>query len=247
MPYRKLCVCEYDGTNYCGWQIQDEGVTIQGEIERVLSQLYGGQRVAIIGSGRTDSGVHALGQVFHYTADIYRENHSVLFALNTMLSRDIGVLDVRDVPLDFHAQLSAVSKTYKYVILNRRTRAALDTNRAWYRRDRLDVEYIANLLKLIEGNHDFTSFCVKSSVKEECVRLINWTSAERNGDYINIKINANGFLHNMVRIIVGTAVQFAVEKRTPSDILDIIAAKARRSAGITAPPQGLYLERVHYE
>lgn len=219
--------------------------TIQETIEKSLFTLYD-ENIRIIGSGRTDSGVHALAQVFHFYADKHRDNYAIMQALNSTLPRDIAVLSVIDAPEGFHAQFSAVSKTYKYIILNRPARGALDATRAWFRRKPLDEGKINEILSYLVGSHDFTSFCVRKSVKENCVRTLNFASAVREGDHIIIKLNAGGFLHNMIRIIVGTAVHMVYDNDEPSKIIDILEAKDRDAAGITAPAHGLYLEKVYY-
>lgn len=245
MYYYKKCVCEYNGTNYSGWQFQNHAETIQQHIEASLAQLYG-ERVSIMGSGRTDSGVHALGQVFSYRAEKYRDNHSIICAMNSMLPKDIGILSVEDCPPEFNAQFSAVSKTYLYRILNRPTRAAIDAYRVWYRRDPIDVDLLRDIVQPLVGEHDFAAFCVAKSLKENTVRTINFINVERNGDYVELRLNATGFLHNMVRIIVGTAVGLTFDRATPADMVKILASLDRRRSGVTAPPQGLYLEKVYY-
>lgn len=243
--YHKKCVCEYNGTAYAGWQAQRRLPTVQETIEASLKILYS-EDISIIGSGRTDSGVHAMGQVFSYSTDIFRDNHAIVQALNSTLPKDIAILSAEDVNEGFNAQFSAKSKTYKYVILNRQSRAGLDHNRVWFRRGYIDVDHLGSLLEVLRGTHDFTTFCAAKSLKENCVRTVNCTHAERDGDYIIIRINANGFLHNMVRIIVGTAVSFVFEGFHKEHMLEILLAKDRRLAGVTAPPQGLYLEKVFY-
>jgi tRNA pseudouridine38-40 synthase len=244
MNYKK-CVCEYNGLRYSGWQAQAGGNSIQQHIERALNKLYSSP-ISIIGSGRTDAGVHALGQVFSFRSEIYRENKAVVCALNDTLPRDIGILSSEDAPEGFHAQFDAKDKTYLYKVLCRQTRAALDTGRVWFRRDMIDVLRLNSLLSVLEGSHDFTSFCVAESRKADMIRTINSISAEKSGEYLLIRINANGFLHNMVRIIVGTAVTLTIKGEDGERMRKILAAKNRTSAGVTAPPYGLYLEKVNY-
>ncbi|MDR2401241.1 MAG: tRNA pseudouridine(38-40) synthase TruA [Deferribacteraceae bacterium] len=243
--YHKKCVCEYDGSRYSGWQSQIGGNSIQQKIEAALYKLYG-EKINIIGSGRTDAGVHALGQVFSFRSEIYRENKAVVFALNTTLPRDIGILSSEDAPEGFHAQFDAKNKTYLYRILNRPARAALDADRVWFRWDNIDAARLNQLLSVLKGSYDFTSFCAAESIKENMVRTINALTAERSGEYINIRINADCFLHNMVRIIVGTAVMLTVKGEDESCMFKILSSKNRTAAGLTAPPYGLYLEKVNY-
>jgi tRNA pseudouridine38-40 synthase len=243
--FYKKCICEYNGARYCGWQSQIGGGSIQQKIEDALQKLYG-TNISIIASGRTDAGVHALGQVFSFRSDIYRDNRAVICALNDILPKDIAILSAQDMPEGFHAQFDAKSKTYLYKVLNRSTRAALDDGRVWFRRDKIDILNLNLILSALAGRHDFTSFCVAESKKEDMHRTINYLSAERGGDYINIRINANGFLHNMVRIIAGTAVMLCIKGGGAVEMLKILSAKNRTAAGVTAPAYGLYLEQVIY-
>jgi tRNA pseudouridine38-40 synthase len=243
--YYKKCVCEYEGSRYNGWQSQLTGRTVQQSIEKSLYKLYEAP-VSIVGSGRTDSGVHALGQVFSYRSEKYRDNKAVVCALNDTLPNDIGIISAEDAPEGFHAQFDAVNKTYLYKILNRPVRAALDYGRVWFRRDDIDVSLLNDILSVLTGTHDFTSFCVAESIKDDMLRTVNFASAEKNGDYIRIRVNANGFLHNMVRIIVGTAVTLTIKGGGGADMRRILEARNRCAAGLTAPPYGLYLEKVYY-
>ncbi len=243
--FNKKCLCEYNGAGYAGWQFQDGLDTIQQQIETALEKLYN-NNIRIAGAGRTDAGVHAYGQVFSYNTEIDRPNHAIMCALNSMLPRDIAVTRVEDALPGFHAQFSAINKTYHYLILNREARAALEHERMWFRRMPIDVDLLRSVLEPLAGTHDFASFCVKKSLKKNTVRTVNFITADKNGDYIKIRINANGFLHNMVRIIVGSAVQLTLEGGTPADMKAILEARDRRTARVTAPPQGLYLEEVFY-
>ncbi|MDR0453712.1 MAG: tRNA pseudouridine(38-40) synthase TruA [Deferribacteraceae bacterium] len=242
----KKCLCEYNGARYSGWQFQDGCDTVQERIETALEKLYN-KKIRIAGAGRTDAGVHARGQVFSYNTAIDRPNHAIMCALNSMLPRDIAIIGVEDVTQEFHAQFSAVSKTYSYLILNRQARAALEHERMWFRRVPIDVDLMCAVLRPLAGTHDFTSFCVKKSLKKNSVRTVNFINAAKEGDCIKIRINADGFLHNMVRIIVGSAVQLTYEGGSPVDMKAALAARDRRAARATAPPQGLYLEEVLYK
>jgi tRNA pseudouridine38-40 synthase len=243
--YHKACVCEYEGTAYCGWQWQPGKRSIQESIETALEKLYA-CKIRIEGSGRTDSGVHALGQIFSFHTEIFRDNCSIVQALNSTLPKDIGILSAEDVPPDFNARFCAAHKTYLYKILNRATRAAVDRNRVWYRRVAIDAAALKDSLTPLAGAHDFTSFCVAESVKKDMVRTINFITVEKTGHIINIRINADGFLHNMVRIIVGTAVNIVINNEGAEKMKKILDAKNRTAAGVTAPPHGLHLESVHY-
>lgn len=243
--YKKKCVVEYDGTYFFGWQRQKDLRTVQGVIEAALSKIYKSS-INIVGSGRTDTGVHAIGQVFHFVSERYLENISVLLGLNSVLPEDVVIKHVEDVDLSFHAQKSAISKTYIYKIYNYQIRSALYRNRAWWIRDNIDVDLLNEYLKFFKGEKDFSAMCLKRSVPENPVRTINYIFAKRVGDFINIEINANGFLHNMVRNIVGTVIDLYTDNSSPEKIEEILNSKDRKNAGRTAPPQGLYLKEVFY-
>jgi tRNA pseudouridine38-40 synthase len=242
---RKRCICEYDGSAYSGWQCQDGVPSVQEEIEKALLKLFG-EEIRINSSGRTDAGVHALGQVFHFDSTVYRSPETVTRAVNSMIPRDIVILDTLDVPDSFDARKSAKNKTYLYRIINRPVRASLENGRAWYRRSYLDEKKLAELLVPLIGKHDFASFCVKKSLKENTVRTVNSITCNRIGDIIELHYNGNGFLHNMVRIITGTAVELCFTGGTAADMERIIAMKDREAAFMTAPACGLYLEKVNY-
>ncbi|UOD35763.1 tRNA pseudouridine(38-40) synthase TruA [Deferribacteraceae bacterium V6Fe1] len=243
--YNKKCIVEYDGTNFHGWQIQKDLRTVQGEIEEKLSKIFK-KRVCIIGSGRTDTGVHALGQVFNFRAEKYINNDSLRLGLNSLLSNDITILSCEDVEHNFHAQKSAKSKTYVYKILTRENRSSLLRNRVWWFRRKIDIKKLKGYLDYFVGEHDFSSMCTKKSIKDNNIRTINFININMENEIINLEINANGFLHNMVRNIVGTTI-FLYKKDAPfSEVKYILEKKDREFAGPTAPPQGLYLKEVFY-
>ncbi|MGD9807585.1 MAG: tRNA pseudouridine(38-40) synthase TruA [Deferribacterales bacterium] len=245
MLYNKKLTIEYIGTDFAGWQVQPNGRTVQEELHKALSRMYK-TKVTCIGSGRTDSGVHALGQVANYRTDRYIPPENVHMGLNSMLPDDVSIVSVEDVPEEFHAQMSAVSKTYLYRIFASRVRSAMYAGRTWWVKDTLDHRLIGEYLKLFEGEHDFTSFCVQTSLRENNVRTINTTRCYMDGDIINIEINGSGFLHNMVRIITGTLVE-AVRKDLGSEyIIEALEGKDREKAGPTAHAAGLYLQKVYY-
>lgn len=245
MHYNKLIVLEYLGTNYAGWQVQTNGVTVQEELQKALSRMYK-HKINAAGSGRTDSGVHALGQTASFCSDRYIEPENVRMGLNSLLPDDIAVLSVKDVPEDFHAQHSAKSKTYLYRIYASYIRSAMHWGRTWWVKDELDHKEIDRRLKLLIGEHDFSSFCVQTSLRENNVRRINSAECFMDGDIICIEINGNGFLHNMVRIIVGTIVESVRKGYPPEHIREVLEAKNRDAAGITAHAEGLYLKEVFY-
>jgi tRNA pseudouridine38-40 synthase len=243
--FNKKCIVEYDGTNFFGWQIQKNLRTVQSEIEYALKRIYKTD-IRIHGSGRTDTGVHALNQVFHFKSLKYLENDSIYKGLNSLLPDDIVIKKVFDVPENFHAQKSAISKTYVYKILNRKYPSALMRNRYWWIRWHIDVNKFDNLLQCFVGEHDFSCMCVKKSLKHNNVRIINYIKTNKLEDIISVEINANGFLHNMVRNIIGTAKYFYFNKKGKEDIDKLFSAKNVEKAGPTAPPHGLYLKEVIY-
>jgi len=245
MLYNKKLTIQYLGINFAGWQVQKNARTVQDEIQKALSKMYK-QKITIAGSGRTDSGVHALGQTASFRSSIYLENKAVLLGLNSLLPEDVSVSSVEDVPEDFHAQKSAVKKTYLYRIYNGNIRSALDWGRVWWVKQPLDSEKMGNLLKVFEGEHDFTSFCVQASLRENNVRKILDTQYYKEGRHLCFEITGNGFLHNMVRIIMGTIVQACRDDEDGEYIKKVIAAKDRNKAGPTAGAEGLYLKNVSY-
>ncbi|ADD69711.1 tRNA pseudouridine synthase A [Denitrovibrio acetiphilus DSM 12809] len=245
MLYNKKLIVEYVGTDFAGWQVQPNGRTVQEELHKALSKMYK-TKVTVIGSGRTDSGVHALGQVANFRTERYIPPENVHMGLNSMLPEDISISSVEDVPEDFHAQLNAVSKTYLYRIFPSRVRSAMLAGRTWWVKDELNYKRMCELLKYFEGEHDFTSFCVQTSLRENNVRRINNIRCYREDKVICIEINGNGFLHNMVRIIAGTVVEALRKGYGDEYIKEAIEGRDRSKAGPTAHAAGLYLKKVYY-
>lgn len=245
MPYGKACLCQYLGTNYSGWQRQKNGKSVQELLENALATIYN-EPVKIAGSGRTDAGVHAIGQVFSFSSNVYRTEEAIIKGCRAYLPEDIGVIGAKDVIPSFHAGKKIISKTYLYKIINTPVPAPLYAGRALWIRKNIDEGKLNEILKVFEGSHDFASFCVKKTKKENTVRTINFARAERTGDEINIEINAGGFLHNMVRIIVGTTVKLLQNGLEADAAEKMIKALDRRSAGPTALPCGLYQKEAIY-
>lgn len=242
----RLCV-EYDGTEYCGWQRQDNGLSIQQRIEEAIGRMTGVQS-RVIGSGRTDAGVHAVGQVANFHTDSRLEERSLLMGLNSLLPPDIAVRGVREVDPSFHARFDAKSKMYLYRICNRPVRPALERRFAWFIWEPLDLEKIVESLDLFRGTHDFSSFCSTHADSEDHVRTIfDIAVVKQEKDTIRISMEADGFLRYMARTIVGTLVEIGRGKRCLDEVNEILAAKDRKRAGLTAPPQGLFLQEVKYE
>jgi tRNA pseudouridine38-40 synthase len=238
---------EYDGTRYHGWQRQADAATIQQTIEEALGRLTG-EPVALIGSGRTDAGVHALGQVANFRLTSAIPLKAFHDGLNSMLPKDIAVLAATEAPPEFHARKSALHKTYEYRILNRRNRSPLHRHYAWWIAPHLDLEALAAAAAFLPGEHDFTAFRASGSDNINPVRKIlaaSWSDGP--GDWLSFTITATGFLRGMVRSLVGTMVEAGRSKAPPTKMAELLASGARHLAGPTAPPQGLYLVEVYYE
>lgn len=243
--YNKKCTVEYDGTEFHGWQFQKDLTTVQGEIETALKRIYK-KDISIIGSGRTDAGVHALAQVFNFRAERFIDSSSLKLGLNSLLPRSIVIKDVTDVDINFHAQKSVKSKTYLYKILNSDTPSALLRNRVWWIRNIFDLDKLSEIITKFVGTFDFSAMCTMKSLKENSVRTVNFIKLYKTDEIINIEINANGFLHNMVRNIIGTSFYIYRKDLPPDTVLEILKSKDRQRGGPTAPPQGLYLKEVFY-
>ena len=240
----KLTV-EYDGTNYAGWQVQArKHRTIQGTLENALQKILG-RRTKIAGSGRTDAGVHAIGQVANFKTDSALAVRKLQKALNAVLPDDISVIKAEEAILDFHSRFSAKSKVYRYAILNRQARPALLKDTVYF------VPYLLNL-KLMQteargllGRHKFKSFQAAAD-KKDSVKTIKNIKVSRGKDFIYIDIEADGFLYNMVRNIVGTLIDIGRGKLAEGSMKKILLARNRRCAGPTVPAKGLCLLEVRY-
>lgn len=234
---------EYDGTNYVGWQRQENGRSIQAEVETVLTKVLQ-DKVTVVGAGRTDAGVHARGQVANFRTNSSLNTQEMFGALNGLLPEDIVVHKVEDVPDDFHARYSARERTYSYLITLRQ--AALLRNYAWYVKYRLDIDMMERTAKHVLGKHDFESFCkTQSDVGGHfCeVSLSQWSV---DGSIVQYTITANRFLHGMVRALVGTMIDIGRGYTTYDGFLTILEKKDRKEAGMAAPAKGLVLESVTY-
>lgn len=245
MPNFKITI-EYDGTAYHGWQRQAEDRTIQGEIENALMTMTG-DSVTVIGSGRTDAGVHALNQVANFRCDTSLTPEVFIKGLNSLLPEDIVITSCKVVPEKFHARYDAKSKVYHYRILNQLIPAAISRQYAWHIRKKLDLSAMQEALRCIIGSHDFKSFEGSGSPRADTVRcIINADLIITDGDYMVLMIEGDGFLKFMVRNIVGTLVDVGLGKITPDDFKRVLVSKDRNLAGITAPAHGLFLMDVKY-
>jgi tRNA pseudouridine38-40 synthase len=238
---------EYEGTNYQGWQVQGNAPTIQKTLEEAISNVVQ-HPVAIIGSGRTDSGVHALGQVASFSTSSEIPARNIVHAINSHLPPDVAVLAADDAAPDFHARYAAKEKTYRYRILSRDIRSPLLHDRAYHLRAPLDLDLMKRAARHLVGEHDFQAFQSKSPEAEgkSSVRTITRLDVERCGDLIKFHVTANGFLYNMVRAIVGTLIEVGIGKTDPDEVKRILDSKDRSLAGPTAPARGLCLIEVVY-
>lgn len=235
----------YDGKDFAGWQVQPRQRTVQGSIQQTLSRLFG-HPVTIHGSGRTDSGVHALGQVFHFSGTTSIPVERMLKAVNSCLPKDVVIIDVAVADPRFHARFDVHEKTYRYRILNTPIRSPLHHHYAWHVPEPLSTAAMAPALELLIGTHDFAGFAASGSSQKTTVRTMTRAEAWQEGDEILLEFAANGFLYHMVRNLAGSLLEVGAGRREPSWVSEILASGNRSMAGITAPPQGLYLMHVKY-
>ncbi len=238
---------EYDGTGYHGWQIQNNDISIQETIETALSTMTK-EKIRLHASGRTDAGVHALGQVANFKTESKITADAFFAGLNSLLPDDIVITACEAVEDDFHSRFSAKIKTYQYRIFNHRVPIAVGRQYAWHIRKKLDVTAMQQAVAHIIGTHDFKSFEGTGSPRAHTIRtVITAEVAEKNNGYLIFEITANGFLRYMVRNLMGTLVNVGLAKTSPEEFKHILEAKNRDLAGATAPPQGLFLVQVSYE
>lgn len=242
---RLRCVVGYDGTDYSGFQVQPDQTTIQGEIEAALERITG-EEIQIHGSGRTDAGVHARGQVIHFDTNSHIPMDKWRFVLNNQLPDAIVIRSVEEAPESFHARFDVQVKEYRYCIDNGPVADVFRHRYADHIRFPLDVEAMQQAARHLVGKHDFTSFCSAKTFVEDKVRTVYGLTVERRGDEVWVTCRGNGFLYNMVRIIVGTLVEVGQGKRTAEELADILAACDRERAGKTAPAKGLTMWEVVY-
>jgi tRNA pseudouridine38-40 synthase len=237
---------EYDGTNYLGWQVQPNGPTIQGILEEKLGLLTG-KPIQLFGSGRTDSGVHALGQVAHFKTESQMDIRSMQRALNSLLPHDIVIRNIEEVDECFHARKHSKSKIYEYRILNRNIRSAFHRGYVWHIPQKLNLTEMKKATKILIGEHDFSAFrTVGSSTRTTVRRVIRAEWKRGREGFIRFEIEANGFLKQMVRSIIGTLVEVGKGRTNAVEFQRILESKDRRKAGPTAPAQGLFLKEVKY-
>ena len=239
-----LTLC-YDGTEYHGFQRQENGITIQQVVETAIKKVTG-EILSITGCSRTDAGVHATEYVCNFKTESTVPADKFCFALNSYMPDDVSCIASSEATMDFHARYSAKAKTYTYTIYNAPHKNPVLCRFAWHYPIKIDVEKMKKAAKYIVGTHDFTAFMASGGQQKTTVKTVNFIDIAQNEKEITISINADGFLYNMVRIIAGTLVYAGVGKIDPDDLPDIIESKERVRAGITAPPQGLCLKKIFY-
>ena len=245
MPRYKIII-EYDGGNISGWQRQAHSSSIQQFIEEAIEK-FSKEKVTIHAAGRTDAGVHALGQVAHFDLTKNYSTKEVQGAINYFLRPNkIIILDCEIVNETFHARFSAIKRHYRYVILNRKPSSVIDADRAWHIRDSLDIEKLQQAANLLLGKHDFTSFRALHCQAQSPIKTLDEIKVFAEGEKVIFTLKATSFLHHMVRNIVGSLVLVGTGKWKVDDIAKVLEARDRRSAGPTAPAHGLYFAKVEY-
>ncbi|WP_050613661.1 tRNA pseudouridine(38-40) synthase TruA [Bacillus testis] len=242
---RIKCTISYDGCGFNGYQVQPEKRTVQLELERVLSTMHK-RDVKVVASGRTDTGVHAYGQVIHFDSHLDIPPERWIKAMNAMLPEDIAVHQVELVESDFHARFNPKGKEYRYIVDLSPIRNPLTRNYRYHHPYPINVERIKEAIPYIIGTHDFSSFCASNTDVKDKVRTIEKAECVLYGNELTFIYRGNGFLYNMVRILTGTLLEVGTGKKEPGDMEEILARRDRGAAGKTAPAQGLYLWEVSY-
>lgn len=241
----KLTVA-YEGTNYCGWQVQPNGITIEEVLNRTLSELLG-EKIQVIGASRTDAGVHSLGNVAVFDTGTRIPAEKICYALNQRLPEDIAVQSSCQAPEDFHPRRCYSEKTYEYRILNRKIPVPTLRRDTYFYYRELNLEHMQKAAAFLVGEHDFRSFCSVKTSAEDTVRKILSCTVERSRDsIITIRVTGTGFLYNMVRIIAGTLISVGVGEFAPESLPEILQKKDRSAAGPTAPAHGLTMIGINY-
>jgi tRNA pseudouridine38-40 synthase len=245
---RIKCVISYDGSAFLGYQVQPNGRTVQAEIEAALKKMHKGENIRVYASGRTDAGVHAVGQVIHFDSPYRIPANKWKIALNSLLPEEIAILHVQFVSSDFHARFDVIKKEYRYKISLDRDRNVFMRNYQAYFPYNLDYISMKEAIKYFVGTHDFTSFCSAKTEVEDRVRTIYEIEFFEDAHNVLVfRFVGNGFLYNMVRIMVGTLLEVGQGMKKPEEILGILEQRDRTKAGKTAPGNGLYLWKVSYD
>ena len=238
-------VVAYDGTNYCGWQTQPNGITVQGVLNDTLSNLLG-EKIETIGASRTDAGVHALGNVAVFDTNTRIPGDKISYALNQRLPEDIRIQMSEEVEPDFPPRYCDSEKTYEYRILNRKFPVPTERLYSYFYHYKLDVDKMREATSYLIGRHDFASFCGSGAQVKTTIRTVTGIEVFRDGDIVTIRVSGTGFLYNMVRIISGTLIEIGNGQYPPERMQKILDAKDRSAAGSTAPAQGLTLMGIQF-
>lgn len=239
-----LCVA-YDGTNYSGWQYQDNVPTIEGELNKALSDLHN-EKIEVIGASRTDAGVHALSNMAVYDTEARMPGEKVSLALNTKLPRDIHVVWSKEVEADFHPRHRLTEKTYEYTIYNAQFMPPMERLYCYQVQKKMDVDLMNEAGKCLVGEHDFKSFCSVHTTAETTVREVTGVQVISEGDKVIIRVSGHGFLYNMVRIIAGTLIDVGLGRRSVESVYESLLKCDRAAAGPTAPAHGLMLKEFKF-
>lgn len=237
----------FDGTRYFGWEKQQNtDMTIQGKLEKVLEKMTG-TSVELIGCGRTDAGVHAKGMVANVKLETELAPENICAYMNHYLPEDICVQEVSVASERFHSRYNATGKTYCYTCFVGEGKPVFDRKYVYVVEEKLDIEKMRNAAAFLIGEHDFASFCANKKIKKSTVRTVDKIDIVRKGAYLYLTFHGNGFLHHMVRILTGTLLEVGRGKRTPESMVELLEAKNRAQAGVTAPAQGLCMMKVDYQ
>lgn len=242
---RIAAIVEYDGSAFCGWQWQDDAPSVQAAVEAALSKVANAP-LRVITAGRTDSGVHASGQVIHFDTEVQRTPHAWIRGANSHLPPQVALLWAREVDPEFHARFSALGRAYRYVILNRSIRPTFLARRVTHEYRPLDVARMQQAAALLVGTHDFSSYRAIQCQAKSPVRELRRLEVRRAGDLVTITAEANAFLHHMVRNLAGVLMSIGAGEREPDWARQVLVARDRTLGGITASPHGLYLTAVDY-
>jgi tRNA pseudouridine38-40 synthase len=244
---RVKCIVSYDGTHFSGYQVQPNKRTVQGEIEEALLKLHKGQPTKVHASGRTDAGVHALGQVFHFDTSLTIPEEKWPYALNSLLPDDVVIVEASYVNPDFHSRFNATAKEYRFRINQQKMKDVFTRNYSFHYPYKLDLSAIRQACNHLCGTHDFTSFCVAKTEVDDKVRTIYSIEIIEDDLEITFSFIGSGFLYNMVRILVGTLLDVGQGYTDPDSIPVILEGRDRNLSGKTVPGHGLYLWKVHYD
>lgn len=245
MSQRIALGIEYDGSCYCGWQVQDHSPSVQEKVEQALAKVAA-HPVRVSCAGRTDTGVHALGQVVHFETDAMRETHAWVLGSNANLPDNITVLWAKPVSAEFHARYSAIRRQYRYVIFNRRLRPAILAKRVSWEYRPLKVERMQEAAQYLVGEHDFSSYRALACQAKSPIRVLHRLEISQQGEIVMLDLEANGFLHHMVRNIAGVLLKIGAGEAEPIWAQEVLELRDRTQGGVTASPHGLYFVTAYY-